>query len=103
MNDDQKISIVKAIQQELELRQLPPIYLVTIDGNPCFWPEFIENFKSKIHLKHTFNDNIRMVRLLSVLKGEAKRSIESVGARGLCYTANSQSSSIQIFSLRFSK
>ena len=34
-----------------EPRQLPPIDLVTFDGNYYFWPKFIENFKFKISPK----------------------------------------------------
>ena len=36
VNEDQSISIVKALQQELESRQLPTINLVPFDGNLCF-------------------------------------------------------------------
>ena len=58
---------------------------MTFDGNPSCWPEFIENFKIMVHLKTTFNDTIRMERLLSVLKGEAKRSVEYIGRNGIFY------------------
>ena len=54
VNEDQSKFIVNALQQELESRQLPPLDLVPFDGNPCFWPEFIENFKFKnfkMHIK----------------------------------------------------
>ena len=44
------------------------------------WPEFIQKFKERIHLKKSFTDNIRIEQFLSVLKGEAKHSILSIGA-----------------------
>ena len=37
----------KAIKQELELRNLPPLDLLRFDGNPVHWPEFIDNFLSR--------------------------------------------------------
>jgi len=80
-------SISSALQQELEYRQLPPEELISFDGNPSQWPEFIENFKTRIHLKRTFNDSIHMQRLLSVLKGNAKRSVSSIGTNGIFYAA----------------
>ena len=73
------------MHQHLEAKNLPPIELLTFDGNPSCWPEFIENFKIMVHLKTTFNDTIRMERLLSVLRGEAKRSVESIGRNGIFY------------------
>ena len=55
----------------------PTIELRRFSGNPCEWPEFIENFHARVHLKSTFDDNLRMERLCSVLYGEAKRVIET--------------------------
>ena len=34
----------ETIQQELELRNLPPVDLLRLDGNPIHCPEFIDNF-----------------------------------------------------------
>ena len=73
--------------QHLEAKNSPRIELLTFDGNPSCWPEFIENFKIMFHLKTTFNNTIRMERPLSVLRGEAKRSVESIGRNGIFYTA----------------
>ena len=73
------------MHQHLEEENVTPIELLKFDGNPSCWPEFIENFKIMVHLKTTFNDTIRMKRLLSVLKGEAKRSVESIGRNGVYY------------------
>ena len=78
-------TLLSAVHQHLEAKNLPPIELLTFDGNPSCWPEFIENFKIMVHLKTTFNDTIRMERLLSVLRGEAKRSVESIGRNGIFY------------------
>ena len=73
------------MHQHLEAKNVSPIELLTFDGNPSCWPEFIENFKIMVHLKTTLNDTIPMERLLSVLKGEAKRSVESIGRNGIFY------------------
>ena len=43
-----------------------------ISGNPVQYLEFIESFQNNIHSKVTFNDDIRMARLFSVLEGDAK-------------------------------
>ena len=53
---------MKSLQQELETRGLPVVELVTFDGNPCYWPEFIADFKTRIHFKKSFTDNMRMER-----------------------------------------
>ena len=64
---------------------MPPIELCRFSGNPCEWPEFIENFRIRVHLKLTFDDNLRMERLCSVLFDEAKRVIETIGNTRLFY------------------
>ena len=69
-NED--ITVAAALQQELEIRQLPPTDLFPFDGNPLNWPEFIQNFKERIHLKKSFSDSLKMERLLSVLKGRGR-------------------------------
>ena len=79
------ITVLNAVHQHLAAKNLPPIELLTFDGNPSCWPEFIENFKIRVHLKTTFNDTIRMERLLSVLRGEAKKSVESIGRNCIFY------------------
>ena len=38
-----------------------------------------------VHLKTTLNDTIQIERLISVLKGEAKRSVESIGRNDIFY------------------
>ncbi|XP_066916601.1 uncharacterized protein [Clytia hemisphaerica] len=75
----------RVIQVECESRHLPPIELKRFDGSSLQWPEFIQNFKSRIHLKSSFNDTIRMERLLSVLDGPARSSIESIGTNSIFY------------------
>ena len=79
------ITVLSAVYQHLEAKNLPPIELLTFDGNPSCWPEFIEIFKIMVHLKTTLNDTVRMERLLSVLRGEAKRSVESIGRNDIFY------------------
>ena len=41
----------------------------------------------RLHCKTSFDDNIRMTYLLSVLDGEAKEAIEAVGTCGLFYAS----------------
>ena len=83
----ENITVAAALQQELETRHLPPIDLIPFDGNPLKWPEFIQSFKERVCLKKCFSDSMRMDRLLSALKGEAKNSIISIGTKGLCYVS----------------
>ena len=73
------------MKQDYETRNLPPIELRRLSGNPCEWPEFIENFRTRVPLKLTFDDNLRMEGLCSVLYGEAKRVIETIGNTGCFY------------------
>ena len=79
------MTVHEVLRQEFDSKHLPPIELRHFDGNPAYWPEFIESFRSKIHFKPSFTDSIRMERLLSVLEGEAKRSVESIGISGIFY------------------
>ena len=74
------------LKQELESRYLPPIGLLRFSGNPAEWPEFIEKFFSRVHQKSSFDDNLRMLRLISVLVGEAKRIVAAIGLNGIFYT-----------------
>ena len=79
------LSITDALKKKLESRHLPPVHLLTFDGNPTKWPEFIENFKMGVHNKVSFTNSMRMKRLLSVLKGEAKRAVKGIGTNGIFY------------------
>ena len=87
----ENITVAADLQQELETRHLPPIDLIPFDGNPLNWPEFIQNFKERVHLKKTFSNSMIMERLLSVLKGEAKNSIISIGTNELLYASTLKS------------
>ena len=73
------------MQQEVELRNLPLIPLIGFDGNPSKWPEFIENVFTRDQLKQTLDDNTRMIRLLSTLDGEAKRTVDAIGCNKIFY------------------
>ena len=73
------------LQLEYESKCLPVMELFRFDGDPCKWPDFIQNFKNRVHDKRSFTDDIRMERLLSVLDGEAKRTVTSIGRSGLFY------------------
>ena len=75
----------QVLQRELESRNLPPIELRRFDGKTELWPEFIENFYSRVHRMASFGNNLKMDRLLRVLDGDAKRSILSIGSSGIFY------------------
>ena len=79
------VSASMLLQLEYESKCLPVMELFRFDGDPCKWPDFIENFKNRVHDKRSFTDDIRMERLLSVLDGEAKRTVTSIGRSGLFY------------------
>ena len=55
---DYSIRII--LQKDIEFRSLPPIDVLRVDGDPSKWPEFIDNFKTRVHMKITFNDNMQM-------------------------------------------
>ena len=63
----EKDSLQAVIKLDMESRILPPIELRKFFGNPREWPEFIENFKTRLHEKAVFTNSIRMERLISVL------------------------------------
>ena len=73
------------LKEEIESRTLPPIDLTKFDGNPGKWPEFIYNFKTRVHNKATFTDSVRMARLISVLEGDVKKTICSIGIQSVFY------------------
>ena len=73
------VKLTSMLQQEVDLHNLPPIPSITFDGNPSKWPEFIEKIFTRVHSKQTFDDNTRMIRLLSTLDGEAKRTVDAIG------------------------
>ena len=76
-----------ALQQEYEMRHLPAIVLIRFDGTPVKWPEFIDSFHQNTHTKVTFTDNIRMARLITLLDGDAKKAVQSIGSNGLFYAS----------------
>ena len=41
INNLANLTVMNSLHQELESRQLPPTELMTFDGNPSQWPEFI--------------------------------------------------------------
>ena len=65
------LSIGLSLKQEYECRELPPIELCWFGGKPSEWPEFISNFRNRIHEK--------VERLLSALEAKAKKSVEPIG------------------------
>ena len=87
INNLTNLTVMNALHQELESRQLPPTELMNFDGSPSQWPEFIAHFKERVHLKQTFSDQMRMERLLNVLRGDARRSVESIGKSKNFYAA----------------
>ena len=85
LKDVDVVTTTKILRWEYESRNLPTIELKRFDGSHRFWPEFIENFKTRVHIKVSFDDNTRMERLVSVLDGEAKKAVYSIGTSGIFY------------------
>ena len=79
------LNIADALKKELESCHLPPADLLTLEGDSTKWPEFIKNFKTRNSNKVPFTNSMRMERLLSVLKGEAKKTVEGTGPNGIFY------------------
>ena len=52
------LSAKQVLQHEFESRSLPPIELKCFNGNPQLWPEFIENFYSRVYQMASF-DNLK--------------------------------------------
>ena len=74
------------LKQELEsLLEKKTRDLLRFSGNPAEWPEFIEKFFSRVRQKSSFDNNLRILRLISVLDGEAKRVIAAIGSNGIFY------------------
>ena len=82
---DDSIRII--LQKDIEYCSLPPVYVPRFDGDPSKWPEFIDNFKTKVHMKVTFNDSMWMERLHSILDGDAKKAVSSIGTNRIFYAA----------------
>ena len=55
-NED-NLSMAQLLHWEFETRNLPTVKLVRFNGNPCKWPNFIQNFKSCFHHR-SFNNSI---------------------------------------------
>ena len=75
------------MQKDIESHSLPPIYVLRFDGDPSKWPEFIDNLKTRVHMKVTFNYSMRMERLHSVFDGYAKKAVSSIGTNSIFYAA----------------
>ena len=74
------------LKQELEsLLEKKTRDLLRFSGNPAEWPEFIEKFFSRVRQKSSFDNNLRILRLISVLDGEAKRVIAAIGSNSIFY------------------
>ena len=76
-----------ALQQEYKMRHLPAIELIRFDGSPARWPKFIDSLHQNVNSKVTFTDNIRMMRLISLLDGDAKKAVQSIGSNRFFYAS----------------
>ena len=79
------LNVGLVLKQECEYCQLLPIELRRFWSNPSKWPDIISDFWNRIHEKVPFNNNMRMERLLSDFEDEAKKSVESIGCKGIFY------------------
>ena len=73
--------------KDIESRSLPPIDVLRFDSEPSKWPEFIDNFKTRVHMKVKFNDCMRIERLHSILDRDAKKAVSSIGTNIIFYAA----------------
>ena len=80
-------SAFSVLQRDFETRLLPPVELTRFKDNPSNWPNFIQCFKEQVHDKKSFTDNFRMSMLLSLLDGEAKQIVLSIGSNGIFYAS----------------
>ena len=67
-----------ALKQEYGCCQLPPIEVHLFGDNPLGWPEFVSNFRNRIHEKVSFNSSTRLECSLTTWKGEAEKSVLSI-------------------------
>ena len=82
---DDSVRII--LQNNIESRSLLPFHVLRFDGNPSKCPEFIDNFKRRVHMKVIFNDSVRMEKLNSVWDGDTKKAISSIGINSIFYAA----------------
>ena len=66
-NIDQSLSTTPLQERDLESRNLTPMELLRFNGSPSHWPEFIQSFKERVHMKRTFSDGLRMESLLKLV------------------------------------
>ena len=82
-----KTTATSLLQMELESENLPPIEHTRFDRDRCKWPDFIQDFRNRVHKKQSFTNDIIMERLISVLDGDAKHAVTAVGHSGLFYAS----------------
>ena len=71
------------LQRDFETRDMPAINLMRFGGVSKQWPNFIQNFKHRVHSKKSFSGSVCIDCLLSVLDSEAKRAVSAIGQGGL--------------------
>ena len=57
---DQSSSTMDLLERDLESRNLLPMELLRFKQNLSHYPEFIQCFKERVHMKKTFSDSLRM-------------------------------------------
>ena len=76
-NED-NLPMAQLLQRKFKTRNVPAIVLIRFNGNPCKWPDIMQNSKFCVYGKRTFSDSIRIERLMSMFDGEAKWLVTSV-------------------------
>ena len=66
-------------------KDIPSIQLPSFNGDPLSYTDFIDQFKIHIHDKVHLKDDVQMIQLRMLLKGEAERGISGVGSKGIMY------------------
>ena len=75
-----------SVLDKLEVsKDIPNIKLMTYDGEPLRYVEFIERFKLHIHDKPHLSDDVRMAQLKMHVTGKADRTISGIGSQGIMY------------------
>ena len=79
------MSIAEALYKLEASKDIPNINLMTYDGEPLRYVEFMERFKLHIHDKPHLSDDVRMAQLKMHVTGKAESTISGIGSQGIMY------------------
>ena len=67
------------LQREFEARDLPAMSLMRFDGDSKRGPNYVQNFKHRVHSKIRSSNSVRIRHLISMLDSETKRAVSATG------------------------